>query len=481
MKNFTSRCVAFAAFSAAALSAAAGADQPIRVLLITGANNHNWRYTSRYHADTLTATGLFDVTITDEPWTDLADAKNLKGIQVFVIDYNDMGNDKKWGDAGQKNFAAAVDAGAGVVAIHSADNAFKGWAEYEKMLGLMWRDGAGHGKFHAFDVAITDHDHPITKGLSDFKAHPDELYHKLTNTQNVKYHLLAQAMSDKDTGGTGNLEPMAVTLEYGKGRVFATPLGHVWDGSQDSKSSIADPNFKALIARATEWAATGKVTQTATWTDHATHNTLTAKERAEGWKLLFDGTNTPAFKQWKHDGWPGEGWEIKDGTIHRPAGKGVGDICTLEEFGDFEFVCDWKIAQGGNSGIMYRCTEDHTYPWETGPEYQLLDNQRHQDGKKPQTSAAAMYDIKPADKDVIRPAGEWNHARIVLKGNHIEHWANGFKVMEIELGSEEFKKLHAASKWPAMKDYATKSKGRIALQDHGDEVWFRDIKVKALP
>lgn len=463
-----------------ALSGTASAEPPIKTLLITGHNNHNWQYTSRMHEDTLRATGRFDVDVTDTPEATLADAKAIGKYQLFVLDYNDSHAEKRWGATAEKNFVAAVNAGAGVMAIHSADNAFKGWTEYEKMLGLMWRDGTGHGKFHNFDVVFTDTSHPITQGLAPFTSHPDELYHKLVNSQNAKFHLLAQAMSAKDNGGTGHNEPMAFTLEFGQGRVFATPLGHTWVGDDNSKVSIADPNFKILISRGGEWAATGKVTLPATWKDMSTHNVLTEKEKADGWKLAFDGKTSVGWRGFKKDKFPDAGWSVNDGLLIHEAGKGGGDIVTADEYGDFEFACDWKAAKGANSGIIYRATEDHDYPWQTGMECQILDDANHADGKKPQTRAGTLYDLVACAVDVSRPPGEWNHARIIVKGTHIQHWLNGFKVVDIDMASEDYKKAHAASKWPGMPDFGKRAKGHIALQDHGDEVQFRNIKVKKL-
>ncbi len=455
---------------------------PIKALLITGHNNHNWQYTSRLHEETLEATGRFDVDITDDPQTTLADAATLRQYTLFVLDYNDSQAPKPWGTAAQKNFIAAVSAGTGVVAIHSANNAFKGWAEYEKMLGLMWRDGTGHGKFHAFDIIFVDTQHPITAGLSTITAHPDELYHDLVNSQNAEYHLLAQAMSTKESGGTGKNEPMAFTLGFGNGKVFATPLGHVWPGSDDNKPSISNPAFKSLLCRGAEWAATGAVTLPAGWSDTRKHNTLSAAEKKEGWTLLFDGTTTGGWRGFKKDAFPaaGSGWAVRDGMLEHEAGKGGGDIVTAEQYQDFEFACDWRAAPGGNSGIMYRCTEDKNYPWETGPECQILDDTRHTDGKTPTRRAGTLYDVVACSADVARPAGEWNRAMIRVKGTRIEHWLNGFKVVDIDLNSEEYKKAHAASKWPGMPDYAKRAKGHIALQDHGDLVSFRNIKVRRL-
>lgn len=469
--------LACACASACASASAEGAPEPIRTLIVTGHNNHNWQYTSRMHADTLRATNRFTVDVTDDPATTLADAGKLNSYQVIVLDYNDDHAPKRWGASAEKNFAEAVAKGTGVVAIHSANNAFRGWKEYESMVGLMWRDGAGHGKFHEFSVEIVDANHPVMSGLKAWST-PDELYHGLTNPQKSPYKLLAQAMSSKESGGTGKAEPMALTLSFGQGRILATPLGHVWVNSDSTKPSISNQGFKTLLVRSAEWAATGSVTIDS-WSDVRTHNTLSASEKADGWKLLFDGT-TPQFRSFKKAAMPAQGWVVKNGElIHETNGRG-GDIVTLDQYSNFEFACEWNVAEGGNSGIMYHCSEEFTYPWETGPECQILDDARHADGKKPKTRAGTLYDLIPTAVDVSRPAGEWNSARIVIQGTRIQHFLNGWKVVDVDTNSEEFQAAYKQSKWPGMKNFNTKSTGYIALQDHGDLVRFRNIKVREL-
>jgi type 1 glutamine amidotransferase len=473
---------AVVALSLTGLAPAAQAQEPepIRTLILTGHNNHNWKFTSRLYKETLEATGRFAVEIIDDPAKALADSASISEVQLFFLDYNDYHQPRRWGDAAEKNFLEAVTQGAGVVSVHSANNAFKGWVEYETMLGLLWREGTGHGPFHRFDITFTDRDHPITRGLPDITDHPDELYHALVNPQRVRYHRLASAHAALDRGGTGKDEPMALTLTYGKGRVFSTPLGHVWEGGGAQKFSVCNPAFKILVARGSEWAATGMVTLPVTWSDVRTHNTLTAQEKAQGWKLLFDGKSTEHFRGFRKEAFPDRGWTIREDTLtHVKSGSG-GDICTKEMYGDFEFVCEWRVEAGGNSGIMYRCSEEHQYPWQTGPEMQILDDLGHADGRNAKTRAGTMYDLFPCSADVSRPAGEWNTARIIAKGSRIIHELNGIVVVDIDLTSDEYKKAHAASKWPGMPHFATLSQGHICLQDHGDDVSFRNIKVLRL-
>jgi len=209
----------------------------------------------------------------------------------------------------------------------------------------------------------------------------------------------------------------------------------------------------------------------------AQDNTLTEDEKKAGWKLLFDGKTTEGWKGYKKDK-PGAGWEILDGVL--TLNKGGGDLCTVEEFADFEFVIDWKISPGGNSGIMYRVAETKGAPYETGPEYQVLDDEKHGDGKNPLTSAGSIYAVVPPAKKMAKPVGEWNHTKIVAKGKKIEHWLNGEKVAEAEIGSEDWAARVAKSKWAKVPSYAQEAKGKIDLQDHGNKVEFKNIKILVL-
>ena len=234
----------------------AAAQAPAHILIVTGANNHDWRFTSEDYKRLLEETRRFRVTITRDPARDLA-RLDLTRFQAMLLDYNGP----RWGEKPEKRFLAAVRGGVGVVVLHAADNAFPGWAEYERMVGDLWRRGkTSHGRFHPFDVEVIDRNHPITAGLPAFKAHPDELYHHLVHTPGVKTRVLMRAFSTKESGGSGRYEPMAIVLNYGKGRVFHSPLGHVWKGVAKTRVSLADPQFRVLVIKAVEWAATGACT-----------------------------------------------------------------------------------------------------------------------------------------------------------------------------------------------------------------------------
>ena len=213
-----------------------------------------------------------------------------------------------------------------------------------------------------------------------------------------------------------------------------------------------------------------------------TPNTLTNEERADGWKLLFDGTTTAGWRGYKKDAAP-EGWQVVDGAITL-AGKKVGDLITADEYENFEFAFEWKISKNGNSGVFYLVQEkpELSNTYNSGPEYQVIDNGGHPDAKNGfDRYASANYALQAPRKDTSRPVGEWNQSRIVKNGAHVEHWLNGEKVVEYELWSDAWKAQVAASKFSKMPAYATSKKGYLALQDHGDPVSFRSLKIKVLP
>lgn len=225
----------------------------INVLLLSGANNHDWKRSTPYCRDLLEKSGKFSVTITENPSAMLENSEKIKEYQLFFSDYNGP----MWSELARENFESSIRNGTGLVILHSANNAFSGWVEYEKMAALLWRKGTGHGRFHRFKVEIIDYDHPVTKGISDFMQW-DELYHRLVHMHGVPYRVLAHAYSDPDTGGTGNYEPTIIVTEYGNGRVYHHVLGHIWQG-QENMQAFENPEFQRTLLRGCEWAAIGMV------------------------------------------------------------------------------------------------------------------------------------------------------------------------------------------------------------------------------
>jgi len=207
---------------------------------------------------------------------------------------------------------------------------------------------------------------------------------------------------------------------------------------------------------------------------------LTAAEQPR-WEVLFDGKSTAAWRAYRGKEFPKKGWVVEDGTLHVQAKAGGGDIVTREKYQDFELTFEWKVAPGANSGVMYRVTEEPGAPYETGPEYQVLDDSKHGDGKNPKTSASALYALMAANSSKqLKPVGEWNQAKIVVVGTKVEHWLNGAKVVDCDLAGAEVKDLIAKSKFKDWAGFAKQPSGHICLQEHGDDVWFRDIRVRRL-
>jgi hypothetical protein len=214
-------------------------------------------------------------------------------------------------------------------------------------------------------------------------------------------------------------------------------------------------------------------------------NTLTAAEKAAGWRLLFDGKTTKGWRGFKQATLPaGSRWVAENGTLHRTPGPRTGDIVSVDEFDNFDLQWEWKISPGGNSGLKYLVDEAMSKRSDDGIgfEYQMLDDEKHPDAKKGRDgdrTAGSLYDLIPAAKDkVLHPPGEWNESRVVVEGNHVEHWLNGGKILSYERGSPEFKKAVAESKFKDIPGYGEVSKGHLLLQDHGNEVAVRNIKIR---
>lgn len=215
----------------------------------------------------------------------------------------------------------------------------------------------------------------------------------------------------------------------------------------------------------------------------AEENVLSPEEARGGWKLLFDGRSTDGWRNYRKEA-ISAGWQVKDGALVRAA-AGAGDIVTADTFGFFELSLDYKIAPGGNSGIMFRVTEDQPAPWHSGPEVQVLDNAA---GKDPQR-AGWLYQLYPPGKDqatgapldATRPAGEWNTILLRVGPEQGEVYVNGLRYSQFRIGSEDWQKRVAASKFAKFPGFGTAEQGHICLQDHGDEVAYRNVKIRALP
>ena len=226
-------------------------------------------------------------------------------------------------------------------------------------------------------------------------------------------------------------------------------------------------------------------------------NQLTDAERAAGWRLLFDGRTLRGWRGLGYPGVPARHWVVEDGAIKKVASGAVpkqadgqplegGDLMTEAAYGDFELSWEWRVTPGANSGVKYNVSEELSMSLEPkhaakGFEYQILDDARHPDGQLASHRAGALYDLfPPNERKRLRAVGEWNESRIVFRGTHGEHWLNGEKVVEYDLGTARMDSALAASKYRTIPWFAERRRGHIVLQDHGDEVYFRSIKVREL-
>ena len=215
-------------------------------------------------------------------------------------------------------------------------------------------------------------------------------------------------------------------------------------------------------------------------------NTLTQQEREEGWILLFNGKNSEGWRGYNRASFPEKGWRVRNGMLTVAEGGGGGDIITTDVYEDFILKLEWRVEEGGNSGIFYAALEQPEEPiyW-SAPEIQILDNQNHPDATRGQNGnrqATSLYDLIPAEPQNANPHGQWNRIQIVVRNNgaHVEHWMNGEKVVEYERWTDAWYEMIRNSKFAPHPEFGAAHQGYIGLQDHGDRVDFRNIKIKEL-
>ena len=216
-------------------------------------------------------------------------------------------------------------------------------------------------------------------------------------------------------------------------------------------------------------------------------NSLSAPETAAGWKLLFDGQTTAGWRGYAKTSFPDHGWVVEDSCLKNEGsgghhGAGGGDLVTTEKFDDFDLKFEWRIAPAGNSGVKYFVYEGKTGKSGVGYEYQILDDTKNADSANgPDRQAGALYYlIAPNDAKHLEPVGQFNRSEIIVRGNHVEHWLNGARIVQFELGSPEIKAAIAKSKFRKIRGYGEKMTTVLLLQDHGDAVWFRNLKIRRL-
>lgn len=475
---------------------------PIKVLLIDGQNNHDWKKTTPLIKATLEGAGRFAVTVATAPGKseDMASfVPKFSDYEVVVSNYNG----EPWSEPAMSAFTSFVKEGGGFVSVHAADNSFPNWADYNRMIGVggwggrneksgpyvRWRDGkftrdtqagrgGSHGARHPFEVIVRDTAHPITAGLpSSWMQAPDELYAELRGPAEGM-QVLATAFSSKETGGTGEHEPILMAIPFGKGRVFHTTLGH----DVTSMNGVA---FQVSLQRGTEWAATGKVTLPPVSAEELTSGKAAMRDpltlvsskttdinfdkapaavEGQGWQALFNGKDL-------------SGWTQKNGTAtyrieencvvgRTNEGSPNSFMCTEKEYGDFELTFEVKVDDALNSGVQIRSrsTQEFNQGRVHGPQVEI------------ETGGTAGYVYSEGTgrgwisaKQTATTAfkkGQWNQYAIRAVGNRIQTWVNGQKIEDLT-DEESFKS------------------GFIGLQVHGIakdqgpfEVRWREIKLR---
>ena len=329
----------------------------------------------------------------------------------------------------------------------------------------------GHPWHQEVTVRVEDGAHPSTRHLGKSFRIRDEIYQHRDWARDKVNVLLSLDVSSVNMNAPGIKRTdrdfaLAWTRQEGAGRVFYTALGHrpeVWE----------DERFQRHLLAGIGWAMGG----TTALPGEEEQNTLTPEEAAEGWELLFDGHSLASWRGYNRADLP-SGWRAVDGALAR-VDQG-GDLLTREQFDDFELMFDWTVEEGGNSGVMFRVAETDGPPWHTGAEFQILHNAGHRDGLAALTSAGSNYAVHPPASAVTRPVGSWNTSRLLARGNHVEHWMNGVKLLEYEIESVDWERRVKASKFAEIGRYGREATGHIAIQDHGDPVAFRNIKIRRL-
>lgn len=471
----------------------------IKTLIVDGQNNHDWKKTTPLIQATLEGSGRFEVSVATTP-DKSGDMSKFQPIfsdfDLVVSNYNGIDWAKPTADA----FAQFVEAGGGFVCVHAADNSFPNWSQYNRMIGLggwggrneksgpyvRWRDGqfardtkpgrgGSHGKRHPFEVVVRDTAHPITAGVpASWMQAEDELYAELRGPAEGM-QVLATALSDKSTGGTGEHEPILMVVEFGKGRVFHTTLGH----DVTAMNGVA---FQVTLQRGAEWAATGKVTLPAIGSDLLTSGSVAKRDpltlvkavavdfdkqpdpQAAGWQSLFNGKDL-------------SGWAQKNGTAYfqvqenmvlgrTQEGSPNSFLCTEKEYSDFELTFEVKVDDALNSGVQIRSRSNEAFSKGRvhGPQVEI-----EAGGTAGYVYGEAMPGrgwISPAQKktDAFK-SGQWNRYLIRAVGPRIQTWINGQKIEDLS-DAESFRS------------------GFIGLQVHGIakgtgpfEVRWRDIKI----
>tara|TARA_B100000029_G_scaffold405938_1_gene406454 strand:- start:4186 stop:5535 length:1350 start_codon:yes stop_codon:yes gene_type:complete len=355
----------------------------------------------------------------------------------------------------QTAFLEFVRNGGGFIGIHSATDTFYDWPEYGELIGGYFDN---HPWREEVSIRVEDSTHPATRHLGKRFQINDEIYQFKQWSRDRVNVLMSLDTASVDTTRDSvhrNDKDFALTWShsYGKGRVFYTALGHeekVWQ----------DDRFQRLVVNGITWAIGN---------NRKTNNIK--------WRSLLGDPLADTWRGYRLESMP-DGWQMVDGALSRVGD--AGDIITIEKFEDFELRFEWKVEHGGNSGVFFGVIEDGDVAWHSGPEYQLLHNAGHPDGQAAITAAGSNYAVHPPIEDMTNPVGEWNRSRLLVRRGHVEHWMNGRHLLSYEIGNDEWQHRVTDSKFSELPLYGQSRRGHIAIQDHGDPIWFRNMRIRTL-
>ena len=433
----------------------------LRALVLTGeSRDHDWRWTSTSLRQLLEESGLFRVEITVWPEAELSLPSRLATYDLLVVDYDGP----RWDEASSGNFVAAVRGGTGLLVLHAGAAAFDDWSEYRALTGGAFGAASTHEPPGPLDVTF-EAEHAILGGLSKWRVAEDAVVRGSKRPAAGFRTLAAAALPD------GTTSAVALAGQADAGRVFLTTLGHV-DFDERSRAAWADESFQRLLVRGAQWAATGAVTPLR----RVAPNTLTAADRAAGWRLLFDGASLEGWKP-LGEGHAADRWRVEGDALRLLPGEG--ELVSEAAFRDFELELEWRVASGAELAFAYAVGDE-----EAADAFRYT-SAGSAPANAPRGAAGERRGeaVLPEALRVLRPVGEYNHARVVAVGGRVEHWLNGIRILALDMGGAEWAARARAGGWkddPALAELRKLPLGSVALQRSGADVWFRNVKLRPL-